>query len=132
MFTAPVELRLVAPAEAQSGRDVSLSVVVKNTTDAAVEIDVSAYPLPVGFDVVVYDSQNRAVWRRVSGVIPAMARGLRIDGSSEVRFECVWNGRDLSGAPVPPGVYRLQAILKDVTFGPRELTTALQTLTIRG
>lgn len=131
MFTAPVELRLDAPADVVAGRDVELSVVVHNTSASAVEVEVAAFPRPVGFDVVVYDVRNRVVWRRVRGVVPAAALGITIEPSSPLRLSCIWNGRDLSGKPVPPGVYHLQAMLTDVTSGPpRELVTAPQTLRV--
>src|SRR5262245_42335276 len=61
------------------------------------------------FEVAIVDSDDQ--------LVRVLAAGRRLDGNPELdrdsRHCFNWDGRDESGAPVPPGTYRLRLSLED-------------------
>ena len=93
----------------KSGRPVRLTFTVINTSGKAVTYNFSTGQR---FDVTATNAAGTAVWdwaapKRFSQNLASLSLP---PGKSFV-YRAVWNGRDLSGRPVPPGVYTLTAHL---------------------
>ena len=104
----PGTLTLGKP-QIKSGRPVQMTFQVVNTSGKPV-----IYNFPTGqrFDITATNAAGTAVWdwaanKRFSQNLASLSLP---PGKSFV-YRAVWNGRDLSGRPIPPGAYTLQAHL---------------------
>ena len=93
----------------KSGRPVRLTFTVVNTSGKAVTYNFSTGQR---FDVTATNAAGTAVWdwaapKRFSQNLASLSLP---PGKSFV-YRAVWNGRDSSGRPVPPGAYTLSAHL---------------------
>lgn len=130
--TAPgtaLRLALSAPARAKLGQAVTMQVELSNAGTAAIRFDAPAFPEPLGADVQIRDDQNRVVWRRREGVVPAIAKLLTLEPEEKITFNCTWNGQAPPSSQMGRGIYQVDATLQVGERGTREtLTTGLHLL----
>lgn len=91
------------------GQTVAITFTVTNPTKAAVN-----YNFPTGqkYDVTVLDTKGNMLWQWSRGQVftQALSR-VSLAPGQKLTFNTVWNGRDASGKPVPPGLYTINARL---------------------
>ena len=64
------------------------------------------------YDFAIHDASGREVWRWSRGnFFTQVVRNDSIRASAKWQFEATWNRKDNDDNPVPPGAYRLTAIL---------------------
>jgi hypothetical protein len=113
-------LRLDVPDTAPVGRPVTISLIVEHPGPDALELYLQGRSAT--FDVEVRDAAGALVWRRLEGAVLQAILQLRVLWPGE-RFvlHASWDQRDQSGAPVPPGEYRLRGFL--LTDAPQPIAT---------
>lgn len=93
----------------QPGERVAFTFTIANPTNKAVGYD---FPSSQQFDVTVSDPKNAPVWDSAQGMVFAQGvTHLTLKPGQKKSFEAVWNGRDVQGRPVAPGVYSARARL---------------------
>jgi hypothetical protein len=108
--TDSLALSVAAPAAVPRGQPVRLTVVIANRLDR----DVTLYlrGREIAFDLVVRSADGTLRWQRLAGAaIPAIVRVEELDPGAERRLEAQWDQRDWTGAPVPPGEYRVEGLV---------------------
>ncbi len=147
-----VVLVLGGPAVAQKSRDLKRAVqwqVVpeQRVVEAGKPVvfvlelrNISGMPLELRFssgqqfDVMVYKEGEwgaRWRWNRGKSFITAFT-SMRLNFGEVKQFRVEWDGRDDQGRPVPPGRYRVEAILLALNpQGRREELKAFATFTLR-
>jgi hypothetical protein len=93
----------------KSGRPVRMTFSVVNTSGKPVTYNFSTGQR---FDVTATNAAGTAVWNwAASKRFSQNLASLSLPPGKSLVYRAVWNGRDLSGHPVPPGVYTLSAHL---------------------
>jgi len=106
-----MELTVDYPDEIISGRPVTFSATVTNTTDQEHEINYNgAFPA----DIAILDSENRQVWHYLTGAIIQPGGSTLLKPGESVVFEVVWEGLDLNDIVPPAGDYWVRSF---VNFG---------------
>jgi hypothetical protein len=122
-----VALRLVLSASARAGEPIPIVLRLTNTTDHPVTLALQGRP--IAFDVLVAREDGTTVWRRLEGeVVTAILAVRTLEPAESLEFTTTWNGRDRSGAAVPPGRYRVTGTLP--TDRPEGLRSPPAPLTI--
>lgn len=99
----------VGKSQIKSGQPVRMTFTVVNTSGHPVTYNFSTGQR---FDVTATNAAGTAVWdwaapKRFSQNLVS----LPLPPGKSLTYRAVWNGRDLSGHPVPPGAYTLTAHL---------------------
>jgi hypothetical protein len=125
---APLELRLVVPAQVRLGEPVPMRFVLENRSDQPVVVELRGDP--TAFDLVVLASDGSEIWRRLEGVgVADILMSRTVGPKSEIEFTDSWTQRTNEGQPVGPGTYQVRGILPVVDV-PGGWGTELQALTI--
>jgi hypothetical protein len=96
-----------APSRVGRGDSITIRLVLRNDTNARIILPVM-FGGGMGFDPVIHDSRGVRVWERLAGqYVFADGESRIIQPHQMTEYEASWNGRDPSGALVPPGAYRL-------------------------
>ena len=104
-----IELRLLAPARVLQGDTVPVTLRIEN---AGGPTTLYLQGRPPAFDITVHDASGRQVWRRLEGAVVAMVLGVReLAPGESLELEDTWRQTDAAGHLVPPGRYRLTALL---------------------
>ncbi len=120
------EQRVVEP-----GKPVVFILEVRNVSGAPLDLRFSSGQQ---FEVLVYrEGEWGERWRWSKGKAFIMAfTSVRLNFGEVKRFRVEWDGRDNEGRPVPPGRYRVEAILLALNLqGRREELKAFASFTIR-
>ena len=99
----------VGKPQIKSGQSVRITFQVVNTSSKAV-----IYNFSTGqrFDVTATNAAGTAVWNWAANKrFSQNLASLSLPPGKSLTYRVVWNGRDLSGHPVPPGPYTLSAHL---------------------
>ncbi len=99
----------VSKSQVKSGRPVRMTFTVVNTSGHPVTYNFSTGQR---FDVTAANAAGTAVWdwaapKRFSQNLASLS----LPPGKSLIYRAVWNGRDSSGRPVPPGAYTLSAHL---------------------
>jgi len=93
----------------KSGQAVRMTFKVVNTSGKAVTYNFGSGQC---FDVAATNATGTQVWDWASGkVFSQNLSSLSVAPGKALAYNAVWNGRDASGHPLPPGVYTLSARL---------------------
>ncbi len=98
-----------AKPQIKPGQPVLMTFQVINTSSKVV-----TYNFPTGqrYDITAANAAGKAVWNWAAGrVFTENLASLKVAPGKSLVYQATWNGRDLSGHPVPPGVYTLSAHL---------------------
>jgi hypothetical protein len=101
------------PSAVSSGQPVSLRLVVRNTSNRPVwlEIGDSTY----AFNLIVAESDGVEVWNRLqsmrNGPIPAILKTYAIAPGDSVQFQDTWDQQADHGRQVAPGTYSVRGAL---------------------
>ena len=88
---------------------VVMTLTVRNTTDRALNL---IFPTAQRYDFVV-SRGKKVVWQWSHGRMFAQARGRHsIAPHDSISYEITWDQKDLDGAELSLGTYRIQGILK--------------------
>lgn len=117
----PISQALKLPASAQpgtlttqrasykSGQAVRMTFKVVNTSNKAVTYNFGSGQR---FDVTATNAAGTPLWDWASGKLFSQnLSSLPVAPGKALSYNAVWNGRDASGHPLPPGVYTLSAHL---------------------
>lgn len=99
----------VSKSQIKPGQSVRMAFTVVNTSGHSVTYNFSTGQR---FNITATNAAGTAVWNWAAGrrFSPNLASLSLPPGKSFV-YRAAWNGRDLSGRPVPPGAYTLSAHL---------------------
>ncbi len=93
----------------KSGQAVRMTFQVVNTSGKAVTYNFGSGQR---FDVTAANATGTQVWDWASGkLFTQNLSSLSVAPGKALTYQAVWNGRDPSGHPLPPGVYTLSAHL---------------------
>ena len=109
----PGTLTLSRP-QIKPGQPVRMTFTVVNTSGHPV-----TYNFPTGqrFDITATNAAGAAVWDWAAGRrFSQNLASLPLPPGKSLVYRAVWNGRGLSGRPVPPGAYALSAHLTSNNF----------------
>ena len=121
-----LRLTLRLPGGVTTGEPVCMTLHLRNVGSDAVQLLLPGRPL--AFDLVVRDTSNVVVWRRLAGQALAMAlQVIRLAPDQEVQLAHVWDQRGTDGEVVSPGTYTVQGVLP---AEDRKLTTPTVSLSI--
>ena len=91
----------------QPGQPVRFTFTISNSTKKVVNYD---FPNSQQFDITVTDGSGDAVWDSAQGKVFAQSlTHLGLKSNQKKTFTAVWNGRDMHGQPVAPGLYNAHA-----------------------
>ena len=129
----PVTLTLETPASARSGGLVPVRVHLHNGTQRPIGI---GYGQTQGFDVLVAQVGTRAdsgaVWSPIK--MPTTSRDATVTdplpAGRDTTFEVTWPGTDDFGHSVPPGKYRIRAVVSAGLLKTRQIWTRWQPIQI--
>ena len=99
----------VGKPQIKPGQSVRMTFQIVNTSGKAV-----IYNFSTGqrFDVTATNAAGTAVWSWAANKrFSQNLASLSLTPGKSFTYRAVWNGRDLSGRPVPPGAYTLSAHL---------------------
>jgi len=130
--SAPLRFTVEAPAAVQAGGVVLLRMRLGNTGPSPVTVYVDGAPAAPLYNFVVTGDNGRLVWQRFGPGGPTPAARVRHDlgPGTELVYEQAWDQRDMQGRRVPPGTYRVRALLPTQPFG--ELGSELAEVTVGG
>ena len=93
----------------KSGQPVRMTFQVVNTSGKAVTYNFGSGQR---FDITAASAAGTQVWDSASGkLFTQNLSSLSVAPGKALVYHAVWNGRDASGRPLPPGVYTLSAHL---------------------
>lgn len=122
-------LSIHVPDTVRTGEPVPITLRVHNRTDRPVELHLLGRT--IAFDIVVTAPDGALVWRRLEGQAVQSILQLRVLGPGEaLELGDRWDQRGPGGAPVGPGVYRVQGVLP--TDEPEPLRTPVGSFRIVG
>ncbi len=115
----PQTLKLSSPAQPgtlttpraayKSGQRVQMTFKVVNTSTKSVTYNFGSGQR---FDITATNAAGTQVWDWAAGkLFTQNLSSLSVAPGKALAYQAVWNGRDASGHPVPPGVYTLSAHL---------------------
>ncbi|MGK2960587.1 MAG: BsuPI-related putative proteinase inhibitor [Gemmatimonadaceae bacterium] len=103
-----LQVTLDAPEEVEAGDRVAYAVVIRNSGSEPVDLHLQGRE-PT-FDLRVADEAGATVWRRLEGQsVQAILRLDTLGPGEAMTLDDLWDQRDASGEPLPPGSYILQA-----------------------
>ncbi|MDP1857367.1 MAG: BsuPI-related putative proteinase inhibitor [Gemmatimonadaceae bacterium] len=100
---------VVAPTKARAGAEVSIRLLVSNTSDSSMTLRYAGTPDRVYFDVRVSDMSGSTVWssfRQNPGTFASLYSRIIRAGES-LELVATWNLRNDAGSTVPVGTYRV-------------------------
>jgi len=125
-----VAFRVHAPSSVRAGEPVPIELILTNRTERPLTIYLQGRPL--AFDITVRRQDGDTIWRRLEGQVVSAILAVRTLAPAEsLTFEAVWDGRDSSGKPAPPGRYQITGRLPtDTPEGLTTLPTPLQVVAV--
>lgn len=107
---AGVTVNLVVPASVASGASVPITVRVRNTS--AAPLDLYLRGRDITFDIVITDVEGRAIWRRLKGEpVPAILQLRTLKPGEVLEVTHQWDGRTTHGGRAPAGTYDVRATI---------------------
>ncbi|MDA1257482.1 MAG: BsuPI-related putative proteinase inhibitor [Chloroflexi bacterium] len=97
-----ISLTLEIPDSISIGDPVTFEVVLKNTSDRSIEVEVSSPPT---VDVVVLSTGGEQIWRHQPPLNVGTGGSVEIPASAVSTFDVLWNQLDDDGFASPPGPY---------------------------
>ena len=124
-----LSLRLIAPERATTRTRVPLTIELRNTGSAPIQLGLRGRT--VTFDLTAADDRGTIVWRRLEGVTSQMILQLRIlEPGEALALRDGWDQTDNDGIAVNPGTYMLVGYV--FTDDPDPLRTAPAAIRILG
>jgi hypothetical protein len=120
-----VELTLVVAERAKLGEPLPIAIRAENRGPATVEMYLRGRT--VAFDILVTDSRDTPVWRRLEDeIIPAIVQLRTLAPGEAFELGTVWNQRTAEGRQAPAGDYFVRGFL--LTDTPEAAATESVTL----
>jgi hypothetical protein len=106
----PLQLSLQAPAEIESGKELTLKLRIKNVGEKALKLSTGA----ASYDFIVTDHDGQEIWRWSYGKqgFPAWQQYLTLRRGETEEHMITWAQIDNEGYPVPPGAYWVRGIFR--------------------
>jgi intracellular proteinase inhibitor BsuPI len=99
-----LSLDLEVPKRFPLGEPVPITLILRNTSDRHVDLNVPGRP--VAFDIVITSADGSVVWRRMKGrIIAAILQVLELAPYSSLELRDDWMQRTDAGVLIEPGEY---------------------------
>jgi hypothetical protein len=102
-----LSVTMEVPSRVRWGDSIAIRLVLRNDNEVAIVLPMT-FARGFGFDPVVHDASGVLVWRRLAGqYVFADGETRIVQPRQTTEYEATWNLRDVRGALLPLGRYRL-------------------------